>query len=137
MDESRESVGNRQEQPVTQHEKERQQSEVERAASQPVYGESYNEEYAQESAVPLDEPIRSEERETTMEDDVKPGFGWVALTAAILSFFFAPFILGIVGIVLGVFGKRRGADTLGNMAIIISVISILFSLFLAPITQMI
>ncbi|WP_101844306.1 DUF4190 domain-containing protein [Halobacillus sp. Marseille-P3879] len=137
MDETNKSVGDQKNQELQEHSEEAEHStEVERVANQPVYGESYDEEYAQEAAVPVNEPIRSEEAETNMEEEVKSGMAWVGLAAAILSFFFAPFLLGIVGIVFGVIGKRRGADTLGNMAIIISIVSILFSLFLAPVTQM-
>lgn len=109
-----------------------------RGPNQPVYGESYEEEFAQEAAVaPVHEPIKSEEQETRMEDDVKVGMAWLGLTAAILSFFFAPIILGAAGIILGIIGKRRGADTLGNMAIIVSVVSIAFALFFAPIYNLI
>lgn len=111
-----------------------------RGSDQPVYGDSYEEEFAQEAAVgPIDEPMNNEEKETTMEEeeDVKVGMGWLGLSAAILSFFFAPLILGAAGIVLGIIGKRRGADTLGNMAIIVSVVSIAFSLFFAPMYNLI
>ncbi|MGP4061692.1 nucleoside recognition domain-containing protein [Halobacillus litoralis] len=104
-----------------------------RGPNQPVYGDSYEEEFAQEAAVGrIDEPMHNEEQETTMEDNVNAGMGWLGLTAAILSFFFAPLILGAAGIILGIVGKRRGADTLGNMAIIVSIVSIAFSLFFAP-----
>ncbi|SFJ20331.1 hypothetical protein SAMN04487936_101303 [Halobacillus dabanensis] len=105
-----------------------------RGPNQPVYGDSYEEEFAQEAAVgPMDQPMNNTEKETTMEDDdVKVGMGWLGLSAAILSFFFAPLILGAAGIILGIIGKRRGADTLGNMAIIISIVSIAFSMFFAP-----
>lgn len=110
-----------------------------RGPKQPVYGDSYEEEFAQEAAVgPIDEPMNNAEQETTMEDDdVKVGMGWLGLSAAILSFFFAPLILGGAGIILGIIGKRRGADTLGNMAIIVSVVSIAFSMFFAPFYNMI
>ncbi|ELK45467.1 hypothetical protein QRD89_11840 [Halobacillus sp. ACCC02827] len=106
-----------------------------RGPDQPVYGDSYEEEFAQEAAIGrIDEPMNHREQETTMEEreDVKVGMGWIGLTAAILSFFFAPIILGVTGIIFGAIGKRRGADTLGNMAIIISIVSIAFSLFFAP-----
>ncbi|CDQ18018.1 hypothetical protein SAMN05192559_102241 [Halobacillus karajensis] len=102
---------------------------------QPVYGDRYEEEFAQEAAVaPMnDTPMDNEEQETTMEDDdVKTGMGWLGLSAAILSFFFAPLILGAAGIILGIVSKRRGADTLGNMAIIVSIVSIAFSFFFTP-----
>ncbi|MFC7060649.1 DUF4190 domain-containing protein [Halobacillus seohaensis] len=137
MDESNKSVRDREEVNPEQDGEVKHSTEVERVANQPGYGESYDEEFAQEATMPMNEPIRSEESETKMDGEVKVGMAWVALSAAILSFFFAPFLLGIVGIVLGIIGKRRGADTLGNMAIIISVVSILFSVFLAPVTQMI
>ncbi|RWZ60060.1 hypothetical protein EQV77_01820 [Halobacillus fulvus] len=111
-----------------------------RGPYQPVYGESYEEEMAEETATtPIYEPVKREEKETTMQEreDVKVGMAWVGLSAAILSFFFAPLILGAAGIILGVMGKRRGADTIGNMAIIISIVSIAFSLFFAPIYNLI
>ncbi|MCA0970064.1 rhomboid family intramembrane serine protease [Halobacillus litoralis] len=109
-----------------------------RGPNQPVYGESYEEEYAEQAAVaPIHEPVVNREQETNMQDDVKVGMGWIGLSAAILSFFFAPLILGAAGIIFGVIGKRQGADSLGNMAIIVSVISILFSLFFTPIINFI
>lgn len=109
-----------------------------RGPNAPVYGESYEEEFAAETAAaPVHEPIENNEKETKMQNDVKVGMGWIGLSAAILSFFFAPLILGAAGIILGIIGKRRGADTLGNMAIIISVVSIAFSLFFAPIYNLI
>ncbi|UOQ42503.1 hypothetical protein MUN89_10895 [Halobacillus salinarum] len=107
--------------------------EEDRDPEQPVYGDSYEEEFAQEAtAVPISEPMQNEEQETTMDNNVNAGMGWLGLTVAVLSFFFAPIIMGAAGIILGIVAKRRNADTLGNMAIIVSVISILFSLFFAP-----
>lgn len=108
-----------------------------RGPTQPVYGDSYEEEYAEQVAVaPVHEQIENREQETNMQDDVKVGMGWIGLTAAILSLFFAPLILGVVGIVFGIIGKRRGADTLGNMAIIVSVVSIAFSIFFTPVINL-
>ncbi|MFQ3542756.1 hypothetical protein Q7A53_01600 [Halobacillus rhizosphaerae] len=105
-----------------------------RNPAEPVYGESYEEEFAAEAAaVPINDPMENdEEKETIMNSEVNPAMGWLGLTVSILSFFFAPLILGAAGIILGVVAKRQNADTLGNMAIIVSIISILFSLFFAP-----
>lgn len=109
-----------------------------RGPDEPVYGETYEEEFAAETAaVPIHKTMKPKEQETTMQKDVKAGMGWIGLSVAILSFFFAPLILGAAGIILGIISKRRGADTLGNMAIIISVISIAFSIFFTSINNFI
>ncbi|WP_163526378.1 DUF4190 domain-containing protein [Halobacillus ihumii] len=131
MNEPKERVGNHstEETPETEDQLD-QVSDAEERSNDPVYGDSYEEEFAEE-AMPMNQAMNSDERETTMQDEVNTGMAWIGLSAAILSFFFAPLLLGIVGIVFGIIGKRQGADTLGNMALIISAVSILFSLFFA------
>ncbi|WP_181350126.1 hypothetical protein [Thalassobacillus sp. CUG 92003] len=99
---------------------------------EPIEEHDYEEEFAAEAAIDPD-TVQADDQETEMQDDASPAFGWFALSAALLSFFIAPFLLGGAGIVLGVISKRRNADTLGNMAIIIGAVSILFSLFFAPV----
>ncbi|MFD1018774.1 hypothetical protein [Thalassobacillus hwangdonensis] len=95
-----------------------------------LYHEKHDEEFAQEMA--LNEPIRNEEQGTDMQTEVQTGMGWLAIVLVGISFFVAPVLLGGAGIILGFFAKRRGAETLGNTAIVIGAISILLSLFLAP-----
>ncbi|UOR12294.1 DUF4190 domain-containing protein [Halobacillus amylolyticus] len=131
MNEPKEPVENRNtEETPEQHEELEQVQEPKETSNEPVYGDSYEEEFAEE-AMPMNQTMRSEEQETTMQGEVNTAMAWIGLSAAILSFFFAPLLLGIVGIVFGIIGKRQNANTLGNMAIIISAVSILFSVFFA------
>ncbi|MDL4841528.1 DUF4190 domain-containing protein [Aquibacillus rhizosphaerae] len=92
-----------------------------------------DEEIAQElTANEFNRPIKSAEKETEMKSEVKTGFGWLALVLAALSFFVMPIVLGAAGIIFGFIAKGRGADTLGNTAIIAGAISIVITLFIAP-----
>ncbi|SNZ10904.1 hypothetical protein SAMN05421503_1900 [Terribacillus aidingensis] len=59
-------------------------------------------------------------------------FGYIALILSIASFFIAPILVGAAGIVFGVLAKRKGANALGNIALIVSIIAIVLSLFTAP-----
>ncbi|GGM31421.1 hypothetical protein GCM10011351_16960 [Paraliobacillus quinghaiensis] len=68
----------------------------------------------------------------TAEVDVKSGFGWFAVVLSIVSFFMMPVILSGAGIVLGFVAKSRGANTLGNTAIIAGAISMIITLFIVP-----
>lgn len=92
-------------------------------------------EFAQEAAIDSNtvrEPVKSGEKESDMTTEVPTGMGWLAVVLSIASFFIMPVILGAAGIIVGFISKRRGADTLGNTAIIAGVISILLTLFFAP-----
>ncbi|MRH43106.1 DUF4190 domain-containing protein [Aquibacillus halophilus] len=95
--------------------------------------EAYKEEFGQElTANEFNRPITSTEQETEMKSEVKTGFGWLAVILAVLSFFVMPIIFGAAGIIFGFVSRGRGADTLGNTAIIAGAISIVITLFVAP-----
>jgi len=102
----------------------------------------------------LDEPIdktpdasRDEEfaTEITADDDRESGrqdeaeafqtnsvMGWIALILSIASYFMMPVILGGAGIILGFIARNRGANTLGNTAIVAGIVSIIITLFILP-----
>ncbi|MYL33451.1 hypothetical protein GLW08_09125 [Pontibacillus yanchengensis] len=105
------------------------------ANSPSVYPGTDDVEFAQEAAIDensVRDPIKSDEKETDMESNVQAGFGWLAVILSVLSFFILPVIMGAAGIIVGFIARRRGADTLGNTAIIAGAISIVLTLFLAP-----
>lgn len=58
--------------------------------------------------------------------------GYVALALSILSLFVWPLLLGAVGIVLGIFARRGGAEGLGAWAIGIGAVSIIVGIFILP-----
>ncbi len=72
------------------------------------------------------------EQGTSMQTDVNTVYGWIGLILSIASFFVWPLLMAIGGIVLGFISKKKGADTLGNSAIVISIISLLLSLIFVP-----
>ncbi|WP_051330840.1 hypothetical protein [Aneurinibacillus terranovensis] len=59
------------------------------------------------------------------------GIGTLALVLSLLSFFVMPFLLGIVGFVLGYAAARRGAAS-GRWAMGLSAVAVLLTLFLRP-----
>lgn len=76
----------------------------------------------------INQPVRAETEETGIQ--ANSTLGWIGVVLSFASFFFWPIILGISGIVAGVIAKRQNADTLGNIAIIVSVVSLVyFTLF--------
>lgn len=92
-----------------------------------------DEEFAAEmTADDIDGPVDKEEKETETGTQVNSAFGWIALSLSIISFFIMPIILGGAGIILGFISKSRGADTLGNTAVIAGAVSILITLFVLP-----
>lgn len=60
------------------------------------------------------------------------GIGFSALFLSVLSFFFEPFVLGIIAIVLGFVAQRKGEIAIGAWAIGISAISIILAIFIFP-----
>ena len=57
--------------------------------------------------------------------------GVIALIISILSLFMMPFILGILGIIVGIVARSRGSN-LGTWAIVIGAISIIVGIFILP-----
>ncbi|KGP90517.1 hypothetical protein N780_05085 [Pontibacillus chungwhensis BH030062] len=100
-----------------------------------VYAGTGDVEFAQEAAVDaktVREPIKSDEKESDMDNDVHAGMGWLAVVLSVVSFFIMPVILGAAGIIVGFMARRRGAETLGNTAIVAGAISVVLSLVFAP-----
>lgn len=75
---------------------------------------------------------RSEKESGNNATDSGKMFGYIALILSVASFFFAPILVGAAGIVFGVLAKRKGADVLGNIALVVSILAIVISLFTAP-----
>ncbi|WP_066192946.1 MULTISPECIES: hypothetical protein [Gracilibacillus] len=80
----------------------------------------------------FNDQIEEAEQETQMQAEVNMTYGWIGLVLAVVSFFVWPLVMGVAGIVFGIISKTKGADTLGNAAITVSVISLLVSLFFVP-----
>ncbi|MET3682428.1 hypothetical protein ABID56_000509 [Alkalibacillus flavidus] len=78
------------------------------------------------------EKIQKEEKEAHYEEHVDAGWGWIALSASFLAFFVWTFLFATVGVVMGIYAKRRGADSLGNIAIGAALVAVLIRLFVFP-----
>lgn len=89
---------------------------------------SRNEEYAAEFTADNYEVRNRAES----DDEVNTMYGWIGLALSIISFFMWPIVLGAAGIILGFVSRARGADALGNIAIVAGAISILLSIFITP-----
>ncbi|MFC4558831.1 hypothetical protein ACFO3D_11505 [Virgibacillus kekensis] len=105
--------------------------------TQPVIdgtGDGRDEEFAAEMTADeaVDGPLERERNSEESGTQVNSAFGWIALSLSVISFFVWPIILGGAGIILGFVSKRRGSDTLGNVAIAAGAISILITLFILP-----
>lgn len=93
--------------------------------------------YQEETSAEISTPpqrIRSYKNDETAEGNVASrgkAIGVIALIISILSLFMMPFILGIVGIIVGIVARSRGSN-LGTWAIGIGVVSIIVGIFIAP-----
>jgi hypothetical protein len=58
--------------------------------------------------------------------------GVIAIILSVLSLFILPVLFGVAGIIVGFIARRQGANSLGNWAIGIGIVSIVISLFFAP-----
>src|SRR5699024_4425001 len=65
-------------------------------------------------------PVLAESEDSNVQ--ANSVLGWIGIVLALASFFFWPLVLAIGGIVVGAVAKSRNADTLGNIAIIASVV---------------
>ncbi|MFJ5621393.1 DUF4190 domain-containing protein [Peribacillus loiseleuriae] len=92
----------------------------------------YDEETSAEFAEPMGNRAYSVREHDDHDGKTGTGFGTFALIVSILSLFFMPVILGIVGIILGFIARRRGASTLGAWAIGVGVVSIIVGIFIMP-----
>lgn len=88
-----------------------------------------NNEYREETASEFVEDSFVEEQ---TDDELRNVFGWIAIALSVISFFWIPILFAGAGIILGFVARNRGAQVLGNIAIVISIISILFRLFILP-----
>lgn len=74
-------------------------------------------------------PLNMEEDD---QADVNSVYGWIGVALSVISFFMMPIILGAAGVILGFISRSRGADALGNTAIVAGAVSILITLFVIP-----
>lgn len=70
--------------------------------------------------------------QTEKDEDLKNVYGWIAFALSVLSFFVVPYLFAALAIIFGFVARFRDAQILGNTAIVIAVISIIFRLFLFP-----
>ncbi|MGG4264251.1 DUF4190 domain-containing protein [Peribacillus simplex] len=98
--------------------------------------------YTEETSAEISPPPRIREykdNESTEADEPGNGdvasrgqaMGVIALIISILSLFMMPFILGVVGIIVGIVARNRGSN-LGTWAIVIGAISIIVGIFILP-----
>ncbi|WP_110927392.1 DUF4190 domain-containing protein [Bacillus massiliglaciei] len=94
--------------------------------------------YREETSAELSAPVQREYGKSRDTEEApsaaNSGMGWglAALAASILSLFMVPFILGIVGIVVGFVARSKGAKSMGAWAIGIGIASILTAVFIMP-----
>lgn len=88
---------------------------------------NYEEETAAE---PVYEPNIESDRQN--DQDLTSVFGWVAVALSALSFFMAPVLFAVAGIVVGFIARQRAAPVLGASAIGLAVISLIARFFIIP-----
>lgn len=107
-----------------------------------VFEEPY-EDNLNQAGLELDDGLFNEETAAEIMDDDMPVaedvnissglYGWIGIALSVISFFIAPLVLSIAAIILGFVARSREQIVLGNVAIVIGVISIvgrmLFTIF--------
>ncbi len=97
--------------------------------------EKLNDEYLEEMGTEFTPAVElSDDRYEEVAEDVGSGFGFglTALALAILSLLTASSLFAVIGVILGFVARGRGARSLGNWAIGISVAAILIDIFFTP-----
>ena len=77
--------------------------------------------------------VRKYDKRTNMKVRAQHGWGWLALSVAVISFFIWTIFFAIIGGVLGVYAIRKNSLILGNAAIILSMFAVIFRLMVNPI----
>nr|WP_289036722.1 hypothetical protein [uncultured Allobacillus sp.] len=77
--------------------------------------------------------VKKYDKRTNMKVRAQHGWGWLALSVAVISFFIWTIFFAIVGGVLGVYAIRKNSLVLGNAAIILSMFAVIFRLMVNPI----
>ncbi|MCF6092767.1 hypothetical protein L1765_02000 [Microaerobacter geothermalis] len=68
--------------------------------------------------------------ERAVEDTSARWIGWIGIAASIIAFFFAPYIMGGAGIILGIIGLFSNAKTLSWWAIGLGAAAIIIRWFM-------
>lgn len=110
------------------------EDEMDEVTSVSHHQTSYDEEYAQEFAADYAPQALTPDPETANKnmEKAQTGFGWFAVVIAIASLFILPIFLSVGAVIVGFIAKGKGADTLGNTAIIIGALSFVITLFIVP-----
>ncbi|MGE7759240.1 DUF4190 domain-containing protein [Peribacillus sp. NPDC097895] len=93
----------------------------------------YHEETSAEISPPLQNRRYKDDESVGSGDVASRGtaIGVIALIISIVSLFTMPFILGIVGIIVGIVARSRGSN-MGTWAIVIGAVSIIVGIFILP-----
>jgi len=103
------------------------------AGEGPVARRSAHEEFAAEMTPRAEAgaayPIEERREETGF------GLGALALALSVLSLFFAPYLLGAGGVLLGYLAYHQGSRSLGAWAMGLGLVSIVVTFFLGPLIR--
>lgn len=93
------------------------------------YNELLDDEYEEETAAEIMDNEDTIFTERSNEDDslniMESVYGWIAVVLSVLSFFIAPYVFAGAAIILGFFARTRERVMLGNIAIVVGIISII------------
>ncbi|MED3690601.1 DUF308 domain-containing protein [Peribacillus butanolivorans] len=93
----------------------------------------YREETSAEISTPPQRSRGYNDESVDSEDMTSRGnvVGVISLIISIISLFMMPFILGALGIIVGIFARVRGSK-MGTWAIVIGAVSIIVGIFILP-----
>ncbi|MET3321125.1 DUF308 domain-containing protein [Peribacillus butanolivorans] len=93
----------------------------------------YREETSAEISTPPQRSRGYNDESVDSEDRTSSGnvVGVISLIISIISLFMMPFILGALGIIVGIFARVRGSK-MGTWAIVIGAVSIIVGIFILP-----
>lgn len=97
--------------------------------------EDKNRKYHEETAAEITSPYTVRDKNVNQEEKMGVNskvYGYAALILAILSFFFAQFVLGVVAVILGFIALRKGDVTLGSWSIGIAAFSLIIGVLIRP-----
>lgn len=93
---------------------------------------SFDEEFSEPIAAPLDDKLDRDHGTSEVYFQSRSFIGWISLMISFIGLFTMPVLFGTTGIITGFIARNRDAEWLGNIAIVLGLISIISAIFIRP-----
>jgi len=92
----------------------------------------FDEEFSEPIAPSLDDELGKDHGTNEVYFQSTSFIGWISLILSFIGLFTMPVLFGTAGIITGFIARNRDAEWLGNIAIVLGIISIISAIFIRP-----